>query len=96
MEDGAPAHKAKEQQNVYEEFGERKLPWPGNSSDLNPIEHVWDLLKSRIDLRKPLPLRLVDLKRAWHEKWDKLTLTEMNSFIEKPAKTSAASGRLWR
>jgi len=25
----------------------------------------------------------VDLKRAWHEEWDKLTLTEINSFIEK-------------
>ena len=24
------------------------LPWPGNSSDMNPIEHVWDYIGKQI------------------------------------------------
>ena len=24
------------------------LPWPGNSSDLNPIENIWELMKREI------------------------------------------------
>lgn len=28
-------------------------PWPGNSTDLNPIEYFWSILKRQVDQQKP-------------------------------------------
>jgi hypothetical protein len=29
------------------------VPWPAMSQDLNPIEHIWDMLGRRIQAREP-------------------------------------------
>ncbi|GFU06470.1 DDE_3 domain-containing protein [Trichonephila clavipes] len=33
-----------------------RMDWPAYSPDLNPIEHVWDMLCRRIAARQPPPL----------------------------------------
>jgi transposase len=39
-----------------------RLKWPGNSPDLNPIEHIWDLMKKRIKKRHRLIRTVEELK----------------------------------
>ncbi|GFV81359.1 transposable element Tcb1 transposase [Trichonephila clavipes] len=40
------------------------MDWPAYSPDLNPIEHVWDMLGRRIAARQPPPTCLPELRRA--------------------------------
>jgi transposase len=48
MQDNAPSHRAAETRT---ELREREVPtifWLAFSADLNPIEHVWNLMKDWI------------------------------------------------
>ena len=48
QQDGAPAHTAKSVKAFLAQEGIEVLDWPGNSPDLNPIENLWAIMKSRM------------------------------------------------
>ncbi|GFX82477.1 transposable element Tcb2 transposase [Trichonephila clavipes] len=55
MDDNFLPHRAN---IIYEYLQSEDIPgmdWPAYSPDLNPIEHVWDMLGRRIAARQPLP-----------------------------------------
>ena len=47
-QDNAPCHSARTTQQLLRANNVRLLDWPAKSLDLNPIRHVWDLLKRRV------------------------------------------------
>ena len=47
------------------------LDWPAQSPDLNPIEHLWMILKKSIGARNPPPCNVDQLKQAIKEEWIK-------------------------
>ncbi|GFX31956.1 transposable element Tc1 transposase [Trichonephila clavipes] len=57
MDDNARPHRA----NLVDEFLEsediKRIPWPANSPDLNPIENLWDYLGRAIARRHPPPCK---------------------------------------
>ena len=53
MQDGCSNHTNKWNKAIFVEFMVELLDWPGNSPDLNPIEHIWRLLKNRAAARRP-------------------------------------------
>lgn len=53
--------------------------WPANSLDLNPIENVWRILKSRVKLHYSMNFR--QLRAAIETEWRKIEQWEINKCI---------------
>ena len=48
MDDKAPPHRACVAVDFLRQQCVRALPWPANSPDMSPIEHIWDMLGRRV------------------------------------------------
>ncbi|GFW08315.1 transposable element Tcb2 transposase [Trichonephila clavipes] len=81
MDDNARPHRA----NLVDEFLEsediKRIPWPANSPDLNPIENLWDYLGRSIARRHPPPREVNGLKTALLEEWSLIPQTVINNVI---------------
>ncbi|GFT33635.1 transposable element Tcb2 transposase [Trichonephila clavipes] len=64
MDDNAPCHRAVLIDDFLETENIQRMSWPENSSDLNSIEHVWDMLGRQIAAISHPPLSVTQLKRA--------------------------------
>ena len=49
------------------------MKWPGQSPDLNPIEHLWDELERQIRKRDPPPVSERELAVILQEEWVKIS-----------------------
>jgi len=58
------------------------LPHPAQSPDINPIEHVWKQLKTRINRREVQPKTLDELWVAIQEEWGKITVDFINKLVD--------------
>ena len=51
MQDGAPCHSARTTMALLQANRVNVLPWPSRSSDVNPFEHIWDVIGREIRRR---------------------------------------------
>ncbi|GFW38855.1 transposable element Tcb1 transposase [Trichonephila clavipes] len=69
MDDNARPHRANIVDECLQSEDITRMDWPAYSPDLNPIEHVWDMLGRRIAARQPPPTCLPELRRALLDEW---------------------------
>ncbi len=75
QQDNAPCHKA---QIISDWFLEHDneftlLKWPPQSRDLNPIEHIWDVVEREIRIMDVQPTNLLQLRDAIMSIWTKIS-----------------------
>ena len=68
--DNAPEHKARSIQKWFVEIGVEELDWPAQRPDLNPIEHLWDELFSRLRARPNCQTSVPDLTNTLVAEWE--------------------------
>ncbi|KAK0134694.1 Transposable element Tcb1 transposase [Merluccius polli] len=75
QQDNAPCHKARIISDWFLEHDNEftVLKWPPHSPDLNPIEHLWDVVEREIRIMDVQPTNLQQLRDAIMSIWTKLS-----------------------
>lgn len=55
-------------QGIFSDLRIKRLDWPANSPDLNPIEHLWHVMKRKVADHKPENKR--NLIKALEHVWN--------------------------
>ncbi len=77
VEDGAPGHRSKLANTTRAALGIKQLTHPPSSPDLNPIEPLWLLLKTRVADISESRKSPEKLWKAVQQVWDGLTMEDI-------------------
>ena len=81
QDDNAPCHVAGRPIQWRQAHGIRRLPWPAQSPDLNPIKHLWDHLDRQVRKRTPLPTSSAAMAEALQDEWENIPLSVLRKLI---------------
>ncbi|GFS71307.1 transposable element Tcb2 transposase [Trichonephila clavipes] len=80
-DDNARPHRANIVDECLKSENISRMDWPAYSPELNPIEHVWDMLGRRIAARQPPPTCLPELRRALLDEWCNIPQDQIDNLI---------------
>lgn len=88
QQDNAPCHKSGQTMKWFKDNDIETLNWPPQSPDLNPIEHLWGILKHNI--RKYSITSKDMLRRRLKEEWNNISTKECQTLVNSMPKRVAA------
>lgn len=80
--DNDPKHTSRKAKKCLEDLNINVLEWPAQSPDLNPIEHLWDVLKRKLALYPNVPEGIHMLWDRIEDEWNKISQEECLSLIQ--------------
>lgn len=81
QQDGAPCHRGQYTTWWLQTHGVDVLSWVRQSPDLNPIEHLWDLVDRNVRKLKRLPKNVEELKAAIMDEWSAIGVETCRDLI---------------
>ena len=83
QQDNDPKHTSNLATDFFNAHGIQVLDWPAQSPDLNPIEHLWALLKKMIYGYDKPASGVFELWDRAAEQWGRITAEQCQSLIER-------------
>ena len=80
MEDSALVHRSKLLENWRQAHNMKKLVWPTNSLDLNPIENLWKIIKDLLH-HYNMPKNKQELIELIQQIWNEISLEQLKRLI---------------
>jgi transposase len=80
MHDNARPHIAQIVNGYLDTVEIHHMIWPARSPDLNPIEHVWDIVGRRVKVRTHAPANLRGLSAAVIQEWQEIDQAVQDRF----------------
>jgi hypothetical protein len=84
QQDNAPCHKSKKVMAYFNESDIRVMPWPVRSPDLNPIEHLWNIIDKKLVSQRLN--NLYELELAIVQVWSEIDSSTCANLIESMLK----------
>nr|GBL91521.1 hypothetical protein AVEN_51963-1 [Araneus ventricosus]GBL91551.1 hypothetical protein AVEN_134454-1 [Araneus ventricosus] len=81
MDDNARPHCARLVDNFLFNEGILRMDWSAYSSDMNPIEHVWDILGRRVAGRLSPPETIQQLESSLLQEWERIPKSFIDNLI---------------
>jgi len=82
QQDNDPKHTSKKAKAWFNDHEYQVLPWPGQSPDLNPIEHLWHHLKRKLAEYQEPPKGIMELWERVEGEWNKIGPEVCQNLIE--------------
>ncbi|KAJ8874491.1 hypothetical protein PR048_025351 [Dryococelus australis] len=92
QDDNARCHVSRATMQWYADNNVRRLDWPAQSPDLNPIEHLWDELDRRVMARQAWPKSMEWLQEEWRRIPVDVLQTLVESMPDRVVAVIAARG----
>ena len=82
QQDSDPKHTSKLAQKWFNDHGYTVMKWPAQSPDINPIEHLWWVLKRRLAKYENPPGGVEELWEHCQVEWEKIPKEVCQNLIE--------------
>ena len=57
------------------------MPWPAYPPDISPIEHLWDIMKTRLDRCESKPQNRAELIAVAQAEWEAILKCRFNGLF---------------
>ena len=81
QDDNAPCHRAAVVNRFLEEQHVTRMDWPARSPDMNPIEHLWDVLGRRVRAHDPPAAYLDGLFELLQQEWQAIPQETLQNLV---------------
>ena len=93
QQDNDPKHTCKKAKDWFKNHHMEVLSWPAQSPDLNPIEHLWQHLKKRLNSYSSHPSGILELVERIQAEWKAIPASVCMDLVESmPRRVEAVIG----